>query len=77
MIWGVDRLGRRKSLVIGSTGAAIALYYIGAYAKLSNSFEREAGSTNRDAGGYVAIVMVYIFAVFYSISWNGIPWIFW
>lgn len=21
--------------------------------------------------------MIYVFAVFYAISWNGIPWVFW
>lgn len=78
MIWGVDSLGRRQSLLIGSAGASVALFYLGAYAKLSGSFE--AGAINageKSAGAYVAIVMVYIFAVFYAISWNGIPWIFW
>ncbi|KAJ5016316.1 putative quinate permease [Colletotrichum sp. SAR 10_99] len=77
MIWGVDALGRRQSLMIGSTGAAIALFYLGAYAKLSGSFEAgQLSAGDRTPGAYVAIVMIYIFAVFYAISWNGIPWIF-
>lgn len=78
MIWGVDSLGRRHSLIIGSIGASIALWYLGAYAKLSGSFEAGTlGTGEKTPGAYVAIVMVYIFAVFYAISWNGIPWIFW
>lgn len=78
MIWGVDALGRRQSLMIGSTGAAIALFYLGAYAKLSGSFEAgQLSAGDRTPGAYVAIVMIYVFAVFYAISWNGIPWIFW
>ncbi|KAI1071621.1 hypothetical protein LB507_005516 [Fusarium sp. FIESC RH6] len=76
MIWGVDALGRRQSLMIGSTGAAIALFYLGIYANLSGSFDAGAVATEKTAGAYVAIVMVYIFAIFYAISWNGIPWIF-
>ncbi|KAM5356463.1 hypothetical protein ACJ41O_003109 [Fusarium nematophilum] len=77
MMWGVDALGRRQSLMIGSCGAALALFYLGIYAKLSGSFDQASVTGGeRSAGAYVAIVMVYIFAVFYAISWNGIPWIF-
>jgi sugar porter (SP) family MFS transporter len=75
MLFLVDRVGRRPALLVGSTGALVAMYYLGAYSKLSGSFS-ESGAT-RDAGAYVAIVMIYIFAVFYAVSWNGIPWIFW
>ena len=78
MIWGVDTLGRRQSLLIGSAGASLALFYLGAYSKLSGSFDAGAAdASTKSAGAYVAIVMVYTFAVFYAISWNGIPWIFW
>lgn len=74
MLFGVDRLGRRKSMLVGSAGAMFAMFYLGVYSKLSGSFHETA---NRDAGAYIAIVMVYLFAVFYAFSWNGIPWIFW
>jgi MFS family permease len=74
MVLGIDHLGRRKSMIIGSSGAIVAMYYLAGYTKLSRSFETTA---SRDAGAYIAIVMVYIFAVFYAISWNGIPWVFW
>merc|ERR1711939_990130 len=39
MIVGVDRLGRRRALLIGSAGAAFALYYIAGYSSISGSFE--------------------------------------
>lgn len=74
MLFGIDLLGRRKSMIIGSFGAIVAMYYLAGYTKISGSFETTA---KRDAGAYIAIVMIYIFAVFYAISWNGIPWIFW
>lgn len=73
MIFGIDRLGRRKSMLIGSVGALVAMYYLGGYTAVSHSFE---GKAKKDGGAYVAIVMVYIFSVFYAMSWNGIPWIF-
>lgn len=78
MIWGIDHLGRRNALLIGSFGAMIALYYIGAFAKVTGSFEGdELDPGGKSPGAYAAIAMVYIFAVFYAMSWNGIPWIFW
>ncbi|CAH0051734.1 unnamed protein product [Clonostachys solani] len=77
MIWGIETLGRRRALLIGSVGAMISLYYIGAYTKVANSFSANAAANStKDAAAYVAIVMIYVFAVFYAMSWNGIPWIF-
>ncbi|KAI1099545.1 general substrate transporter [Jackrogersella minutella] len=73
MCFGIDNLGRRKSMLIGSVGALVAMFYLGAYSKVSGSFEH---TVQQDGGAYVAIVMIYIFAVFYAMSWNGIPWIF-
>jgi hypothetical protein len=74
MIFGTDRLGRSKSMLIGSVGALVAMYYLGDYTAVSNSFE---GNAKKDGDTYVAIVMVYVFSVFYAMSRNGIPCIFW
>jgi sugar porter (SP) family MFS transporter len=74
MIFGIDRLGRRMSLLIGSAGALVAMFYLGGYTTVSKSF---SGQAPQDGGAYVAIVMIYFFAIFYAMSWNGIPWIFW
>jgi hypothetical protein len=60
-------------MLIGSAGAIFAMFYLGIYSKLSNSFNEEPP---RDGGAYFALICIYIFAIFYSISWNGIPWIF-
>lgn len=75
MFVGIDRLGRRKAMLIGSVGAMIALYYIAAYTAVSHSFT--STHVKKDGGAYVAILMIYVFAVFYAMSWNGIPWVFW
>jgi MFS family permease len=74
MVFGIDRLGRRKAMLIGSVGALLAMYYLGGYTAVSHSFD---GKAKQDGGAYVAIVMIYLFACFYAMSWNGIPWIFW
>lgn len=74
MLFAVDRLGRRPAMLLGSCGAMVAMFYLAGFSKLSGSFD---GHAMKDAGAYIAILMVYIFAVFYSFSWNGVPWIFW
>lgn len=51
----------------------VAMYYLAAYSSLSGSFE---GKAQADAGSHTALAMIYIYAIFYGFSWNGIPWIF-
>jgi hypothetical protein len=75
MLFGIDRLGRRRALLIGSVGGLVAMFYLGIYSELSHSFQ--SASTHKSGGSYVAILMVYLFAIFYAMSWNGIPWVFW
>lgn len=77
MLYGYDRLGRRRSLLIGSIRAGISLWYLDAYTKLFFSFDVSTGNTKKSASAYVTIVMIYPSSVFYAVSWNGIPWIFW
>jgi Sugar (and other) transporter len=72
LVWILDRFGRRKLLIIGGTGAALAMFYIGGFVAVAHP----SGDTQQTAGGYVAIVMIYIFVIFYCASWNGIVWIY-
>jgi hypothetical protein len=72
-IFLIDRVGRRKLLVVGGVGAGFAMYYLAIYSKLSNSFVQ---TPPRDAGANAAVAMVYIYSFFYGLSWNGIPWLF-
>ncbi|KAL7275519.1 hypothetical protein RUND412_001544 [Rhizina undulata] len=74
LLFFVDRTGRRKLLIIGATGASLAMWYIGAYIFAAHiSVEHPKP---RDAAAWVGIVMVYVYAMFFSIAWNGIPWIY-
>lgn len=52
----------------------VAMFYLAGYMKLSHSFT--AKKVDQNVAAYIAIVMIYIFAVFYAMSWNGIPRIF-
>lgn len=69
----VDRFGRRLPLLVGAVGAGFAMFYLGVYANLSDSLHTQPP---KDAGANAAVAMVYIYAVFYGASWNGIPWLF-
>ena len=73
MVWIVDRFGRRPPLLVGAAGAMVAMYYLAAYSSLSGSFEKTPPT---DGGSHAALAMIYIYAIFYGFSWNGIPWIF-
>ncbi|XRM48676.1 hypothetical protein ABZX51_011591 [Aspergillus tubingensis] len=73
MIWIVDRFGRRGPLLVGAIGAAVAMFYLAIYSQLSQSFDQVPPS---DSGSRTAVAMIYIYAIFYGFSWNGIPWIF-
>ncbi|KAJ4245994.1 hypothetical protein NW762_013738 [Fusarium torreyae] len=67
----VDRFGRRMGLFIGSGLIIGALTYITVYLAVAHP---DADSST-GAGGWIAVVSIYIFALGYAISWGTIPWI--
>lgn len=69
----LDHVGRRVSLLVGACGVMVSMFYLSGYAAISESFVR---TVPKDAGAYVAIIMVYMFGVLYGFSWCGIPWVF-
>ncbi|KAH8894591.1 general substrate transporter [Thozetella sp. PMI_491] len=73
MVFFVDRFGRRPALLVGAAGAMVAMFYLAGYSALSGSFVQTPPS---DSGSRAALAMIYIYAIFYGFSWNGIPWIF-
>ncbi|KAF2998729.1 hypothetical protein E8E14_000860 [Neopestalotiopsis sp. 37M] len=73
MLLIVDRFGRTRTLMFGSMIMAICMWYIGAYIKVAAP---SASAHNIGAGGYAAITLIYVYAVGWSFSWAGIPWIY-
>lgn len=69
----IDKFGRRPLLVIGGVGAGLAMFYLAGYSKISGSFDHVPPM---DSGARCAVAMVYVYALFYGFSWNGIPWLF-
>ena len=72
LVWLLDRFGRRRSLLIGSLGAAIPMWYIGAFIAKAKPSATEA---KQSPGGWVAVAAIYIWVVFFCVSWSGIAWI--
>lgn len=66
----IDKMGRRKILMIGSTGGAIAMLAIAIYVAVDKPALRPAGS-GIDATGKFSIACFYIWTIFYGASWNG------
>ncbi|PVH14344.1 uncharacterized protein CXQ87_002473 [Candidozyma duobushaemuli] len=72
----VDKLGRRACLIWICLPCTICMWYIGAYVKIENPAARlDAGETGSTAGGRAAQGLLYIWTVFYGLTWNGTPWV--
>ncbi|KAF2263789.1 general substrate transporter [Lojkania enalia] len=74
LLWLIDRLGRRKLLMIGATGGSLCMWFIGAYIKVSDAASN-TDNTNLSSGGIAAIFFFYLWTAFYTPSWNGTPWV--
>lgn len=73
IFWAVDTWGRRRALITGSVIIFVCFFYLGTYSKISGSFE---GTAKLDGGAYSAIVVIYLYAAAFAMSWNAMPWIF-
>jgi sugar porter (SP) family MFS transporter len=72
----IDRLGRRKLLMIGAVGGSASLYYVGAYIKIANpSAKVGKASATLSSGGISAMAFFYLWTIFYTPTWNGTPWV--
>ena len=76
-IFTTDRLGRRKSEIIGLSGMAVCAFIVGI---LLSGLEIEddqicRGVTPTDGGNYASIVFIFLFVAFFSIGPGAIPWL--
>jgi len=69
----IDHAGRRNLLFLGAGGGLVCMYYIGAYIKIAAP--QLHPTTTLSSGGISAMAFFYLWTIFYSLSWNGTPWI--
>lgn len=70
----VETVGRRRLLMISSTGGAFAMYYIAAYISIAKPQLHQKSSL--DGPGISALVFFYVWTIFYSFGWNPLPWVY-
>ncbi|KAG9911887.1 quinate permease, partial [Aureobasidium melanogenum] len=68
----IDKLGRRKLLMIGAAGGSVCMWIIGGYLLGTDS---KRNGTELGPGGIAAVFFFYLWTTFYSPSWNGTPWV--
>ncbi|GAA6030943.1 hypothetical protein JCM8097_008949 [Rhodosporidiobolus ruineniae] len=73
MIEDVAHFGRRGLLILGSVGGCLCMFAIAAYIKIENPAANPQSSL--PPGGKAAMFFFYLWTFFYSISWNGTPWV--
>lgn len=73
LILGIDRLGRKKSLIAGAIWMAIMMFIIGAV--LATHPPNSKSSTVSPAS-IAMVVMIYLYVIGYSASWGPTPWVY-
>lgn len=72
LIIGIDKLGRRKSLIFGAAWMATMMFIIGGV--LHN---KPPTNVNKVSPASLAmVVMIYLYVIGYSASWGPIPWVY-
>ncbi|KAI1083110.1 H(+)/hexose cotransporter 1 [Whalleya microplaca] len=67
----IDRVGRRRPLLIGALMQATAMLYIALYVRFANP--DSSGGT--PAGGIVGIIWIYVYAFGWSFGWSVAPYV--
>ena len=70
---GIDKIGRRWSLITGGIWMAAMMFILGAVLVTHPPI---VGSTTVSSASIGMIVMIYLYVIGYSASWGPIPWVY-
>ncbi|KAF3764214.1 hypothetical protein M406DRAFT_62526 [Cryphonectria parasitica EP155] len=75
LLYLIDRLGRRKLLLVGAIGGSLCMWYLGAYIKIADPTANPTANGQLSSGGISAMFFFYLWTCFYTPTWNGTPWV--
>ncbi|KAJ5082266.1 hypothetical protein N7532_011309 [Penicillium argentinense] len=73
LLIGIDRWGRKYSMMGGAAWMAIMMFIIGAVLATNPPDE---GSTTVSPASTAMIAMIYLYVIGYSFSWGPTPWVY-
>ncbi|KAI1623730.1 general substrate transporter [Exophiala viscosa] len=71
----IDKLGRRKLLMIGGVSGSLCMWYIGGYIAIAKPWLAPKTGGSLSKGGISAMVFFYLWTASYTPTWNGTPWV--
>jgi len=74
LLVGIDKIGRRNSLLGGAAWMAVCMFIIGGV--LHNKPPNLAKPNVVAPASIAMVVMIYLFVIGYSASWGPIPWVY-
>jgi hypothetical protein len=69
---GIDRFGRKKSLIAGGFWMAAMMFIIGA---VLATHPPDPEATGVGKASIAMVAMIYLFVIGYSASWGPVPWV--
>lgn len=72
LLIGIDKLGRRKSLMAGAAWMASMMFILGAV--LVTHPPTNVGAVSH--ASIAMVVMIYLYVIGYSASWGPVPWVY-
>ncbi|KAH8802461.1 general substrate transporter [Xylogone sp. PMI_703] len=73
LIIGIDRFGRRWSLVLGAIWMMVMMFIIGG---VLNTHPPDTNATSVSPASIAMVVMIYLYVIGYSASWGPVPWVY-
>jgi hypothetical protein len=73
LLLGIDRFGRRKSLLAGAAWMACMMFIIGA---VLSTHPPVVPSNTVSSASIAMVVMIYLYVIGYSASWGPVPWVY-